>query len=422
MPSACRDTGSMKIAVVVTQFPVVSSEVSVLNQITGLIDKGHEVDIFAERRGDIAGAHPQVEAYGLLARTAYREVPRNKFVRVVKAIGIIAAWVWRAPRAVFCSLNVFRYRMAAASLALLYSVPALKQKRSYDIIHCQFGPNGIKGMFFRDCGLMTGRLVTQFRGSDLNVVPREQGTDVYKRLFHEGDLFLALSEFLVGRAKALGCPDGKIRKLPLGVDVSEFPFAQRHVDDVADVRILTVGRLVDVKGVEFGIRAMAQVSRRFPNVRYQIAGAGPLLDSLKALAKQLQVDKHVEFLGLLSRERLSEVYADAHLFLYTGIVAANGGEEGLGTALVEAQASGLPVVASRVGGIPESVREGASAVLVPQRDVDAIAEQLCQLIEQPQRWVEMGRAGRDHVMANFQNDDKVESLISIYNELLGRES
>ncbi|GJM25021.1 MAG: colanic acid biosynthesis glycosyltransferase WcaL [Phycisphaerae bacterium] len=412
----------MKIAVVVTQFPVVSSEVSVLNQITGLIDQGHEVDIFAERRGDIAGAHPQVEAYGLLARTTYREVPKNKIVRVVKAIGIIAAWIWRAPRAVFCSLNIFRYRMAAASLALLYSIPGLKQKRSFDIIHCQFGPNGIKGMFFRDSGLMTGRLITQFRGSDLNVVPREQGPNVYKRLFQEGDLFLALSEFLIGRAKALGCSDDKIRKLPLGVDISEFPFSERQIGDGSEVRILTVGRLVEVKGVEYGIRAIAQLSRRFPNVRYQIVGAGPLLDSLKELVTQLQVEKHVEFLGLLSRERLSKVYGDAHLFLYTGIVAADGGEEGLGSVLVEAQASGLPVIASRVGGIPESVREGASAVLVPQRDIDAIAEQLCQLIEQPQRWAEMGRAGCDHVLANFQNDDKVESLISLYNELLSRES
>ncbi|MEM6779847.1 MAG: glycosyltransferase [Planctomycetota bacterium] len=408
----------MNIAIIVTQFPVVASEMSVLNQITGLIDSGHQVDIYAERRGDTGGSHRQFRDYDLDARTTYRTLPTNKISRVVKGIVIAATWIWKRPKAIVQSLNFLRYGVAATSLSLLYAVPTIADDSRYDVIHCQFGPNGIKGLFFRESGLMTGKLITQFRGSDLNVYPMTHGRGVYRRLFRRGDMFLALSDFLVAKARELGCPADKLNKLPLGIEMAEFPFCERGLAPDSPVRLLTVARLVEVKGIEYAIRGVARVINQFPNVRYQIAGTGPLLGELQNLVRTLEIQDHVEFLGLLTRERLREVYAESHLFLLTGVVADDGGEEGLGTVLAEAQATGLPVLASRVGGIPECVVEGESAILIPERDLDAIAEQLARLIEHPDQWPIMGRAGREHVLTHFQNNDKVGTLLAYYEKAL----
>ncbi len=408
----------MRIAFVVTKFPVLVSETAILNQVTGLLDRGHEVHLLAERPGNLSTLHPQIEAYGLLDRTFYRRMPRNRLARVLKGIGLFLVNLPKAPLPLLRSLNIWRYGIQAASLNLLYAVTSLRERRSYDIIHCQFGPNGLRGMFLRESGLVTGKLITQFRGSDLNVYPRIAGNAVYQRLFQEGDAFLANSRFLVNRAVALGCPQGKILTLPGGVDLQKIAFAQRRLVPGCPIRILTVARLVEVKGVEYAIRAIAGVSARFPDIRYTVVGEGPLLQHLQTLARQLGIGDRVEFLGGQTRDQIHKLYADAHLFVLSGVVAEDGGEEGLPNVVAEAQAAGLPVLASRVGGIPEVVLDGKSGFLLPQRDVAALVDKLSYLIENPQFWPEMGRAGRKYVENHYDLDRQNDRLVDIYEQLL----
>ena len=408
----------MRIAFIVVEFPVLESEMSILNQLTGLIDRGHDVDIIAERRGNLSRMHALVADYGLLQRTRYFEMPRNRALRLLKAVGLLMARGWTRPGAFVRSLNVRRYGVQAASLVLLHAAASLPRRQRYDAIHCQFGRNGIRGMFLRESGLMAGKLVTQFRGSDLNVYPRRVGLDVYDKLFQTGDQFLVLSRFLAKRAIDLGCRADRVVRLPLGVDLNRLPFVERHHSPDEPIRVLTVARLVEVKGVDYAIRAIARVAAHFPNVHYRIVGGGPLREPLQTLARQEGLADQVEFLGPRPHDEVVRLYQQAHLFLLSGVVDRQGAEEGLGTVLVEAQATGLPVVASNVGGIPENVLDGESGFLVPQRDVDAIAEKLCFLIEHPETWPALGRAGRRHVEVNFDNAKLTDGLLEIYEQLL----
>ncbi len=407
----------MRIAFIVTSFPHLSST-PVLKQITGALDRGHEVDIYADRPGDTTALHPDVNRYKLLDRTHYPNMPGSLTLRIIKGALLFLRHVWGHPLLLLKLINVFRYGELAASLVLLYGAIPLLSRKSYDIIHCQFGPNGLKGMCFRECGLINGKVITTFRGYDVTSYPRRRGTKVYRRLFQKGDLFTANSRFLAEKARALGCPPERLLDLHTGVDLSKFTYSHNQFEPGDSVRILTVGRLFEVKGVEYGIRAVAEVLRMFPRVRYQIAGDGPLLEQLRKLAGDLGITQHVEFLGGQTENQIIDLYAHAHIFLLPGVTARGGDEEGQGGVLAEAQATGLPVVASRVGGIPEAILDGRSGFLVPQREVTALAAKLTYLIRHPQLWDQMGRAGREHVEQHYDLEKLNDRLVEIYDRLL----
>ena len=308
--------------------------------------------------------------------------------------------------------------MRAAFGTLFYAALPLLGKRSYDIIHGHFGPNGLKAAFLLEAGLLRGKLITTFHGYDVNVFPRRYGFSVYRRLFIRGDFYTANTSFTTGRAIDLGCPPERIVTLPVGVSLAKFPFAERKLERTGEIRILTVGTLIEVKGIEFGIRAVARLAHRRPMIRYQIVGDGPLLRPLGELARKLAIADRVEFLGALPEDQLRECYRQTHIFMLPGVIARSGAQEGQGLVLVEAQASGIPVIATRVGGIPQTVLDGDSAFLVPQRDVDALASKIRYLIEHPQRWPEIGRAGRRHVERHFDIEKLNDRLVDIYRKVL----
>lgn len=408
----------MRIAFVVGSFPSLS-ETFVVNQIVALLDRGHDVDIYAARRGDVRKRHPGVDSHHLLDRTTYsREKPRRYPVRVWKALGPLFAHPLTNPLGRLRALNFFKHGEPARSLTLLYHVMPFLPQRRYDVIHCHFAPNAIRVVLAHRAGILRGKVLTTFHGYDVNTYPRQYGRDVYRDVFRTCELFTANSSFTMRRAVALGCPAGKLIKLPMGVDLDSHGFGERRLAEDEKVRVLTVGRLVEVKGIEYGLRAVAIAARQYPNLRYEIVGDGPLKASLASLAAKLGIADQVAFLGGCTEDEVRRCYGRGHLFMLPGVVGSDGAEEAQGIVLLEAQAGGLPVLATRVGGIPESVVDGVSGFLVGERDVEALAERLVWLIEHPQRWAEMGRAGRAHVEAHFDIEQLNDRLVAIYQTLL----
>jgi len=225
----------------------------------------------------------------------------------------------------------------------------------------------------------------------------------------------ANSNFTRSTLEALGCPTAKIRLLHMGVDPAEFVFRERTPSGGC-VDILSVGRLVEKKGFEYGIDAVAQARQKYPHIRYTIVGDGPLRDHLVALAWQLGVQDMVTFCGAGSPELVREKMAQAHLFMLPSVTAKDGDVEGQGLVLQEAQACGLPVLATEHGGLPEGMVAGRSGFLVPERSTHDLAEMLLYMIERPQHWPEWGRAGRKHVEANYDIRKLNLHLERIYSE------
>ena len=407
----------MRIAFLVTSFPNPSST-PILKQVVGLMDRGHEVDIYGDRQGNLSTIHADIERYGILKRVYNPIMPKSRAGRFLKGASTLASRVWGDPKTCFRAMNVLRFGEMAYGFTLLYAAQPFDRKKHYDIVHCQFAPNGIKGLFLKECGIVDGPLLTTIRGYDVTSYPRRRGADVYAELFRKGDYFTANSDFLAHKAIDLGCPPEKIVTLPTGINMSRFQYVERPTGADREITVLSVGSLVEVKGIGYGLRAMAEVMQRFPRVQYNIAGDGPLRSSLEGLADELGIADRVQFLGAQTEDQLVAQYAQADLFLFPGVVSSQGDEEGFGGVCVEAQASGLPVVASRVGGIPQTVKENESGFLVEQKNVSALVDALCNMLEHPQRWSEMGKAGRSHVVKHFDLDLVTDRLVEIYERLL----
>ncbi len=201
----------MKIAFIVSEFPLLS-ETFILNQITGLIDLGHKVDIFAPIQGNLSIVHEDVKKYNLLETVCYyrERIPEKKIVRLKQGISLITKYIHKNPIPLFNALNIFKYGRKAASLGLLFQIIPFIEKGPYDIVHCHFGPIGKIGLFFRDIGALKGKIVTTFHGSDMSLYIKDYGKDTYKHLFEEGDLFLAISNRWKEELIKLGAKEKKL--------------------------------------------------------------------------------------------------------------------------------------------------------------------------------------------------------------------
>ena len=207
----------------------------------------------------------------------------------------------------------------------------------------------------------------------------------------------------------------------MGVDLKMFAFAPRRPRQDGKVRLLTVARLAEKKGVEYGIRAVANVLRKHPHVEYNIAGDGPLKNDLANLVDTLNINDKVRLLGWKRQEEIVELMKGADILLAPSVTSRGGDQEGIPVVLMEALAQGLPVLSTQHAGIPELVQDGESGFLVPERDVNALTERLEFLVQHQELWPEMGRAGRDYVERHHDINKLNDQLVQLYQRLLDGE-
>jgi len=189
--------------------------------------------------------------------------------------------------------------------------------------------------------------------------------------------FIAVSEAIRKRAMEFGIPGDTVAVRYIGVDTSRFrpgpvPIAKRKR------RILFVGRLVEKKGCGYLIEAFARVKGRVPDAELAIVGSGPLSDDLMRQVHDLDI--LVEFLGALPPNEVRQQLNQARVFCLASVGAENGDAEGFGIVILEAQASGVPVVTSAHGGAAEGIIEGKTGYSFPERDVDMLTNRLEQLL------------------------------------------
>jgi len=206
--------------------------------------------------------------------------------------------------------------------------------------------------------------------------------------------------------------------LPVGMDINFFNFRERYLRDRSLVKLLTIARMVEKKGLEYAIKAVSRVAQKYSNIEYNIIGDGILRSRLENLIKGLGISDKINLLGWKTQEELKSLLQEAHIFILTSVTAGDGDMEGQGLVLQEAQAVGLPVLSTLHNGIPEGVIDGKSGFLVPERDVDALVKKLEYLIEHPELWPEMGRYGRKFVEERYDIQKLNQRLVKIYEAIL----
>jgi glycosyltransferase involved in cell wall biosynthesis len=225
---------------------------------------------------------------------------------------------------------------------------------------------------------------------------------------------LVRSESLRRAIVNLGCDEKKIEVQRTGIPLDEFPFRGRSFPEDEEWRFVQACRLIEKKGLPVTLTAFAAFLKRYPQARLTIAGEGPLLSELQQLARQVKIDHHVTFTGFISQEQLRAVYYGSHIFLHPSETGSDGNQEGVPNSMLEAMASGLPVFATKHGGIPEAIENGVSGILVPEHDTNALSDALLQGAREPQLLARLARQGAETVRAKFDLATQVRLLEEIY--------
>ena len=400
----------MRVAIVTGTFPQ-ASEFFVLQHVRSLLDADIDVEVFAWPAAASAVTHRLYR--GEVARRHFHRAPatmsRRSSARFF-ADKLIHAGGLRVARHFLRQLRVQRRLVVRPTLQLAQ----LLSRPPFDIVHAHFGDWG------KLCATLprSTHLVTTFHGYDVNVAPRQQGRDIYRRLFRRGQAFTVNSQFLLERVVALGCPRDRLHHIPMGVDTRSIPFRFTPRQSGQPLRLLTVARLVPVKGLESAIRAVAALHRRGVNLRYRIIGAGPLYQQLADLVEQLQLGGIVQLHGGKPHAQVRAAYRCAHLFLLPSVATARGDEEAQGVVVQEAQASGLPVVVSDSGGIREGMLPGGSGVVFRAGDPTALAAAIQRLLNRDDEWPAMAAAGRKLVEERFDTRLLARRTIKLYRTLV----
>jgi glycosyltransferase involved in cell wall biosynthesis len=223
--------------------------------------------------------------------------------------------------------------------------------------------------------------------------------------------FIAVSEAIRQRAIEFGIPGEKITVNYIGIDISKFtpggiPIAQRPP------HVLFVGRLVEKKGCRYLIEAMSAVQKDVPDARLIVVGDGPLRHGLEQLAQRIGVN--VDFRGAQSSAYVKRELNAARVFCLPSVTAESGDAEGFGLVLLEAQASGVPVVTSARGGAAEGIREGVTGYRFAEGDIEILAAKLISLLKENKILRQMSEQGSRYVAQEFDLTHRARQLEILY--------
>jgi colanic acid/amylovoran biosynthesis glycosyltransferase len=263
--------------------------------------------------------------------------------------------------------------------------------------------------------------IVSFHGADVTVdMNKPAYREATRQMLGGVKLVLVRSESLRRAVADLGCDPKKIEIQRTGIPLDEFPFRERNfIAAASEWRFAQAGRLIEKKGLPVTFRAFGVFLRRYPNATLTIAGEGPMLGELQRLACELKIERSVSFTGFISQEQLRDIYYESHIFLHPSQTGGDGNQEGIPNSMLEAMATGLPVFATRHGGIPEAIENGMSGLLVPERDHEALAQALLNAAEDPTFLSQIAQSGAEAVRKNFDLQKQAQRLEDIYWRLIG---
>ena len=311
-----------------------------------------------------------------------------------------------------------RVKGAAALAAPLYALAARRAvrrqlgRRRFDLVHAHWiVPNGIvaaaAGPLARE---KRTPLAIGLHGSDVFLAEKAGVRTFARWALSRARLLTGCSPELVDRVRALGFPAERSRVIPYGVDVAAFsPAPERRplwrrrlgVPNGAPL-LLGVGRMATKKGFQVLIEVLPALLAEFPELRVVLAGGGDLLEPFREAVRPWEGRVHLP--GPVLRDTLPDLYRAADLFVLPAVHDGKGNVDGLPNVILEAMASGLPVVASGISGIPLAVEDGRTGLLVPERDPAALLGALRRLLADPAAARSMGERGRRKAEAELTWD------------------
>jgi glycosyltransferase involved in cell wall biosynthesis len=406
--ATARGSPAPRVAYVVSRFPKLS-ETFVLYEILAVEAAGVPVDLYPLQRERAHTVHPE----------AQRLVERARFAPLL-SLGILrshAHYLRRRPRAylralldlVRCNLGSARY-LGGALVFFPKAVHFARQMAEAGVVHvhAHFAshPAAVAFVIQRLAGIPYSFTA---HGSDLH-----RDRHMLREKVAEARFVVPISEF--NRRVILdACGEqhaGKLDVIHCGIDPDVFRPAAETGPSGGALRLACVGTLHEVKGQHFLVDACRRLAQRGVELRCDFVGDGPDRASLERAARAAGLGERVRFLGSLPREQVAACLREADVAVVPSVPTRDGRREGIPVALMEAAASGKPVVASRLSGIPEAIEHGAEGLLVPPGDAEALADALAALAADPELRRRLGAAARERMLRDFDLARNARALAS----------
>jgi glycosyltransferase involved in cell wall biosynthesis len=295
----------------------------------------------------------------------------------------------------------------------------LQQRYQGDLIHAHFGFTAYKLMLLKH--FMRIPMVVTFGGTDLaSHAARPKTGELYRVLFDCVEQLVAVSEDLRECAIQLGCPPDKIITIHRGVDTGTFQFADRGSAGGRELKILMASRLSKKKGHLEAVAALSGLGEEVANWHLSIVGSGPEEAVIRECVRERGLIGKVTFRGNLPIQEVRRLMVESDVLLHPSVTPRDGDREGIPNALMEGQATGLPVISTRHGGIPELIVDGETGLLVEEHDTAALTDALRQLLTSKERRLQLGAAGHERIVREFSLEQQAKRYLELYHDLSKR--
>ena len=304
-----------------------------------------------------------------------------------------------------------RLRDAGVDPTPLHSAALLRwlQRVRPDVVLAEYGTHGAQ--IHAVCGAAGIPFVVHFHGYDAYRRERiDPFRQAYREMFGVASAVVAVSSDMIGELVRLGAPRERIVLNPCGADLARFGGGD---PGLAPPLFVGVGRFVEKKAQHRTLEAFRLTLDAFPEARLVLAGDGVLLDPCRELARRLDLDGAVSFPGRLTHDRIAGLMRTARCFVQHSVRAPSGDSEGTPVAVLEAGATGLPVVATRHAGIRDVVLEEETGLLVDEHDVEAMAGAMTRVARDPGLAARLGANARRHVVENHSLEGSLDRLHAI---------
>ena len=393
-----------KLVFKIRQFPHLS-ETFILAQIITAIKCGYDVRLLINDVLDFESSKQKnlIEKYDIDKKIIIEnyKIPKNKIIRLFRWSGLL-----------FYNLKnlkqIFRYHKEYPkfSFTWLYQWDFYRKFDDVDIFHIQYGTNSSLLATLKKIGFKPSLMVS-FHGHDaffpINGFIANDG--YYDNLFKYGDLVIANTPYLAEKITALGCPEEKLKIIPVGVD-TDFFYAKAISEKRDEIlKLITVGRLDPVKGHSYCIEAVKHLIKRGVNVTLTIVGEGAERGNLKKMIAENHLENHVFMIGRRSQSEIRQLLWEHDLYLLTAVALPDGRRETQGLATLEAQACGLPVLVFDSGGVKYTVENGKTGFVCREYDVNDVVSNIEFFWKEPIKLKMMGKYATDFIKQNY--DQKV---------------
>jgi glycosyltransferase involved in cell wall biosynthesis len=313
-------------------------------------------------------------------------------------------------------------RFAATSSQNNFWTKNLKNNRP-ELIHAHYGPGGL--MILNTVQNLDIPLITTFHGYDASALLRNKAYVNSLNLLFKYSYIITVSEFMKKRLLSYGAPKNRIIAHYIGTDLNKFKFHShkslaKKTQEGEKLNFLQVSNFVDKKGHKYTIQAFNLFLKEYPNAQLTFGGDGVTKQESENLVRSLGIEEKIRFLGAINPDEVTECMQNSDLFLHHSITDETGCEEGIPTVLMEAMASGIPVVSSYHAGIPELIKDGESGFLIKEKDVSSYGKLLIKLLGINTEIIADNAAS--YVKRRFDIQKQNRALIDIYKVIINKNS